>query len=257
MGSHRCRSWFASCSLIGMHTWRSAAVLAAAIAAIPASAAPQAQDVAVDGETPLRARDPAAGREVHVRPISPGLRLLIEESAERSPLFRSLVDQIERSNVIVYLDYHLVREGEADGRLLFLGAGGGRRYVLIQIACLRRRVEEFALVAHELRHATEVAAAPAIVDAPSMARHYKTIGTLVHESPGRQCYETRAAKEFGQRVQDQILASTRSETTAEERRLSRRDERAHMRARVRDRDLAPDPRSQLTGPVGTCRRFRR
>jgi hypothetical protein len=162
--------------------------------------------------TPLRAEERDTARGVRLRTGSPRLRSLIDESAERSPAFRSLVDEIAASNVIVYLDYHLFRDTEGDGRLLFLGAAGGRRYVLLQIACLRRRIDEFAILGHELRHAAEVAAAPAIVDARSMARHYVIIGMLAHETQGRQCYETRAAKEIGRRVQDEVLASIKAET---------------------------------------------
>ena len=47
------------------------------------------------------------------------------------------------------------------------------------------------MVAHELHHALEIAGAPEVVDARSMARFYRTIGTS--SSCGSRCYETSRA----------------------------------------------------------------
>src|SRR5262245_33617416 len=55
---------------------------------------------AVVSGTPLRADDWGPGWEQHVRSSEPALRTLVEESAQRSPSFRSLLDQINASDVV-------------------------------------------------------------------------------------------------------------------------------------------------------------
>lgn len=158
-----------------------------------------------------RADEPETTFETHIRALSPALRSMVDESAERSPSFRALVDQIDASNVIVYLNYNLFRTQNIDGRLTFLGAAGGRRYVMIQIAALRTRVDQFAILGHELRHATEVAAAPSVVDTKSLARHYATIGFVAREWQYGLAFETDSAVDVGSRVQREVLESIRAE----------------------------------------------
>src|SRR5687767_347028 len=61
------------------------------------------------------------------------MRRLVEAGREASPLFRAFVDRLRRSDVIVYVRCAKLR-AHVDGELTFLGAGVGRRYVLIRLA---------------------------------------------------------------------------------------------------------------------------
>ena len=164
--------------------------------------------------TSLRADGPVSANESHIRATSPALQSLVDESIERSPAFRALVEQINASNVVVYLRHHLLGSAGPDGRLMFVGAAGGRRYVLIQIGCLHTRIDEFAILAHELQHAAEVGAAPSIVDAASLARHYTAIGFVARQWQHGIAFETSAAKDAASLVQQEVIESIRTEEAA-------------------------------------------
>ncbi len=169
---------------------------------------------AIVATTSLRADGPASANESHIRATTPALQALVDESGERSPAFRALVEQINASDVVVYLKYYLFSPAGPDGRLIFVGTAGGRRYVMVQIGCLHTRVDEFAILAHELQHAAEVAAAPSIVDAASLAQHYATIGFVARQWQHGIAFETGAAKEAGSLVQQEIIESIRAEEAA-------------------------------------------
>jgi hypothetical protein len=187
---------------------------------------------AIVSTSAARADEPVTTVETHIRALSPALRSLVDESIERSPSFRSLVEQIDASNLIVYLNYYLFRTQNIDGRLTLLGAAGGRRYVMIQIASLRTRVDQFGILGHELRHATEVAAAPFIVDSPSLARHYATIGFLARQWQQGMAFETTSAVDVGSRVQHEVIDSIRAEEA--ETRAARETARGDRALKVRD-----------------------
>ena len=87
------------------------------------------------------------------------------------------------------------------GRLTFVSAAGGLRYVLVRLTRLDSRAQQIALLAHELQHAAEIADTPAIVDGPSLAREYLRYRYMsVHWSAnGGVAFDTTAAVEMGQR----------------------------------------------------------
>src|SRR5688500_7414609 len=80
------------------------------------------------------AADPAR----HVRTLDRRVDALIEEGARRSSLFQSLLQVIERSNVIVYVESRMLPAGLV-GRLTFAGAAPGWRYLRVGIECRQSR----------------------------------------------------------------------------------------------------------------------
>jgi hypothetical protein len=169
---------------------------------------------AIASTASVYADDSVPAPVTHIRTTSPELRSLVDDSMERSSTFRALVGQIDASNVIVYLAHTLFKPAGPDGRLVFMGTAGGRRYVLIQIACLHTRVDEFAILGHEIQHAAEVAAAPSIVDSASLARHYQTIGFIARQWQHGVAFETRAATDSGAQVQREVLDAFHAEEAA-------------------------------------------
>jgi hypothetical protein len=79
------------------------------------------------------------------------------------------------------------------GRLTFMAAGGGRRYVNVRVACMSNDSEQIAALAHELRHAVEIADASYVVDVASLRALYERIGFASHGVAGGAGYKSHAA----------------------------------------------------------------
>ena len=133
----------------------------------------------------------------HVRALDGRIEALIEERARRSPLFRSLLEVIERSTVIVYVESRMLPAG-LGGRLTFAGAGPPWRYLRIGIECRQSRDEQIAALGHELQHAVEIADDSATLDPRSIQALYGRIGFAVDY--GRRRFESEAARNAGARV---------------------------------------------------------
>lgn len=151
----------------------------------------------------------------HIRAADPHLRALITEATAVSPTVRALVERITASNVIVYVACEVDPHVRLPGRLNFVTAAGGLRYVVIRLK-LRQRNKAIALLAHELQHAAEIADNPSIVDEASLAREYERIGYRSHSAHG-VAFDTKAAVETGRRVAAELESSQRSSLLASAR----------------------------------------
>jgi hypothetical protein len=120
-----------------------------------------------------------------------------------SPTLRALVARLRTSDVVVYLRC----DGPAapDGRLTFVSAAGGYRYLVVRMARFPP-AQQIALMAHELQHAVEIADTPAIVDGASLVREYKRIGYVNQWSslPGL-AFDTKAAVATGEQVLKELM----------------------------------------------------
>jgi hypothetical protein len=143
-----------------------------------------------------------AERQARVRTTDTRLRRLVDQGARESPTFRTLVDRLNASDVVVYLHCEVVNASRrVDGRLVFVAAAGGFRYVVVRLAWLVPRERQIAILAHELQHAVEIAETPAIVDRPSLAREYARIGFVSSRTDvAGMAFETVAAAAVGERV---------------------------------------------------------
>jgi hypothetical protein len=147
----------------------------------------------------------------HLRPETPGLRSLADRAAERSPIIRALIDQIDQSSVIVYLRHRVFGPVTVDGRIGLLSAAGPYRFLVIELACDRGELTQMATLGHELHHALEIAGEPSIVDTRSLIRFYTRFGSALQPMGVTMTFETQAAADTGARVRHELLASpTRS-----------------------------------------------
>jgi hypothetical protein len=134
----------------------------------------------------------------HIRSTDRRLIRLVHDGVRTSETFRKLVDRIRHSDVVVYLECG--GGGATGGRLTFVSSVGGVRYLHVRVARLATADAQIALIGHELQHAVEVADAPDIVDAVSLAREYRRIGfASPRDSPGLS-FDSDAAVETGYRV---------------------------------------------------------
>jgi hypothetical protein len=135
----------------------------------------------------------------HIRTTDRRLIRLLHSGVRDSDTFRRLVERLRRSDVIVYLECGGGTR-TADGRLTFMSAVGGFRYVHIRVARLASANVQIALIGHELRHAVEVADAPAIVDGDTLAREYERIGFANPHQETGVSYDSDAAVAAGYQV---------------------------------------------------------
>jgi hypothetical protein len=146
----------------------------------------------------------------HVRPVN-GLRSLVDEAARRSLEVRTLLDQLDATDVIVYIRGRNFEDPELDGRVGLLAVTSLQRYLVIEISGLENTIVQMATLGHELYHALEIAREPSIVDARTLAAHYRRIGEQQGDAIGRLTFETAAAFEAGRRTRRELLVNrTRS-----------------------------------------------
>jgi len=156
---------------------------------------------------PARAAAPS-----HIRSTSPELRALIDAGIDRSPTFRDLVNQLEASDVVVYVSFGSFSNPGIAGKIQFIAAAGGSRYLQVVVAHLPDP-SGLAILGHELRHAAEIAATPSVVDNESLAQCYARIGFRVVPEVDR--YDTASAVDYGRRVLREAIR-----TCADDRRAS-------------------------------------
>lgn len=138
----------------------------------------------------------------HVRCLTRDARELLDLAVARSLVVRSLVERLERSNVVVYLQLPGDSEPQAPlSQLTFVAFAAGTRYVLVRVDPWRTiPIERLALLGHELYHALEIAQAPGVCDPMTLRALYRRIG---HEY-ARGRFETQPAKIAGQRVRVEL-----------------------------------------------------
>jgi hypothetical protein len=147
----------------------------------------------------LSAETIAEDRRRHIRTTDARLIRLLRDGVRASDTFRRLVDRLHRSDVVVYLDCG-GGTPSSDGRLTFISAVGGYRYVHVRVARLASADVQIALIGHELQHAVEIADAPAVVDSLSLVREYQRIGFLSPRITPGVSFDSDAAVEAGNRV---------------------------------------------------------
>jgi hypothetical protein len=166
----------------------------------------------------LASAETPAGAAPHVRALTPEGRALVEELADRSATVRGLIDRLQTSNVIVYVRHQTLEDGGLDGRTGLLGASPTHRFLVVELACGRSYLTQLVTLAHELRHAVEIAEAGDVFDVRTLAAHYERIGQRMSRSVGRQTFETRGAADAAAQVRRELLGQANSATRTESHR---------------------------------------
>ena len=150
----------------------------------------------------------------HVRPLHPQLQQVLQHSYERSLTVRGLVDELERSNVIVHIVPRIGAHGPP-GALRFVTSSDTVRILRIT---LDERLTPDALLAaflgHELQHAVEVARARWVTDLPAFEALYREIADTRLETAGGTEYDTAAARRAGAAVLAEFGSDRRGRAAA-------------------------------------------
>jgi hypothetical protein len=151
--------------------------------------------------------EPAA----RVRSTNATILEMLREGAERSATFRSIIDAIDHSTGIVYVEFGYCAFGHVNGCLLpFIASAHGDRYLRILVTPDRNRRSHdqlLALLAHEMQHALEVLEHNEVVDVATMEAMYRKFGKPLIGLTG---YETSAARAAGDAVLNELLAKRRA-----------------------------------------------
>jgi hypothetical protein len=144
----------------------------------------------------------------HIRTAERRLSEILDEGASRSDTLRRLVEQLDTSDLVVYVQCAAMQSELSPGfggRLLFVSTAAGVRYVLVYLNCRLPDYEQMALLGHELHHAVEVANAARIVDTASFGNYFARHGFTVADGVCRVTYETNAAQRAQARVRREVL----------------------------------------------------
>jgi hypothetical protein len=142
---------------------------------------------------------------VRLRPLQSMGHRLVSDGLKQSGTLRRLVEELDRSDVIVYLELRGDMPSKIAGSLRFVAPSASDRFLRIS---LNRRHEWSTLIAmlgHELQHATEVAAAREVRSADGLRAFYQRVGIRV----GENAYDSSAAQEMGRIVRAELRGAPR------------------------------------------------
>lgn len=125
---------------------------------------------------------------------------VLKLAAERSATVRRLAERIEESDLVVYIRSAAV-EGNLAGTTTLLSTTSRSRFLVVTIDPRCPPLDRLPRLAHELRHAVEMADAREVRDEAGMRALFQRIGW---RSGHLDRWETREAVETGRRVANEI-----------------------------------------------------
>jgi hypothetical protein len=173
------------------------------MAGMLAAAAMATAPVAASASVTSSADSPNA----HVRSASTVIVALIERGARESATFRRLVDDVNASDGIVY-----VQEGHGLDRAhaCFIGVSiaGSSRALWVRVDLTTSDPDGYVIgsIAHELRHTLEVLAVPSVTSTGAMQSFYRWAGF----KGSARGYETQAAIDAGNAVRSELRGTSRA-----------------------------------------------
>ena len=150
--------------------------------------------------------DPGETVPSAVRPLRGWIVRAIAGARPLSPTLDSQLRQVAALRLIVYVDDLSDSQATYDGRLSFVGAAGGYRFLRIELRHLSG-ASTAAVLAHELQHVLEVAASD-VRTRRQFEALYRRIGVVTTGSDGRR-YDTAAAVASGMAAMRELASARR------------------------------------------------
>jgi len=151
------------------------------------------------------AQDSAAKR--HIRTADARILAFIEEGLSGSATFRQLVETLDGSGVVVYVEPKVAHDALGGYLLHDVTVAGPYRYLPVMVDIRGSKGRLIPVLAHELQHAVEVAQSPDARDAAGVLeafrRRAQTFGCAKTD-----CYETRAAVDIENFVREELKTRT-------------------------------------------------
>jgi hypothetical protein len=143
----------------------------------------------------------------HIRPVTAEARELFDELLARSPTAQQLADRLEESDVIVYVRHRWFATDAINGHIGLASSDPHHRYLIIELACRRTRLQQLETLGHEMRHAVEIADAASVTNPASLSELYRRIGHYVSGTGGLEAFETNGAAETGRQVRSELAGA--------------------------------------------------
>ena len=126
------------------------------------------------------------------------LRAMIEEAAQRSRTFSRLVNAIEATNGIVYVEHGACGHSVRACLSLHVVPAGGYRILRVMVDARQRDWEVMASIGHELQHALEVLGNVALTTTEAVFLFYS------HGQTSGDSFETTEAIKAGNSVRNEV-----------------------------------------------------
>jgi hypothetical protein len=167
----------------------------------------------VGAQTHRAMADDAPGLFTRVRSTQRFVIALIREGYERSPIFRELVDTLQQSNIIVFVQPATCAGGRIRSCLTSVNGSAMERHIRISVDTRTSHNALIATMAHELQHAVEIAEHPEVVDATGALRLYRQLAVgRCRDGLSEECETTRALATETQ-VLNELFGRTRESGT--------------------------------------------
>lgn len=144
-----------------------------------------------------------------VRGVDQEFHALIREGDARSASFREIVDEIQRSNTIVLVQYGLCAKGRIRSCVTHVAGDATARNIRIVINTRTTNDRLIATIAHELQHAVEIIRDPEATGPEQVMALYRRIGNGECAKGRSDRCETEAALAVEARVLDELDRSPR------------------------------------------------
>jgi hypothetical protein len=132
------------------------------------------------------------------------IRAMIEEAAQRSMTFRHLVDAIEATNGIVYVEQGTCGHSVRACLAFSITPAAGYRILRVIVDARQRDWDVMASIAHELQHAIEVLTNATLTSVDALYHFYSREGMMMSDS-----FETTAAIKVGNAVANEVASYAR------------------------------------------------
>jgi hypothetical protein len=182
-------------------SWFLTLTLAGALAGAPGGNSKTPMPVAAPSPADVAATLLAAENR-RLRAATPHVGAVITEGIRRSRTFATLVTDLHRTNVIIYVESSMGLPADVAGRILFAGSAGDQRYLRVQVRATLGRDQMISVIAHELRHALEVAGERSVVNEKALEDFYRRVGDSRHAGGG---YDTEAARVVQRIVRNELI----------------------------------------------------
>jgi hypothetical protein len=144
------------------------------------------------------------GQPSRVRILSPQIADAFREGISRSPTFHRIVDAIDASNGIVYVEHGVCRRAARSCLLGSVVVAGPSRMLRLLIHETQLADDLVVSLGHELQHAVEVLSEPAVTTAAEMQWLFQRIGIRSGDM-----FETNDAIRVGDDIRRELAASAR------------------------------------------------
>jgi hypothetical protein len=146
------------------------------------------------------------GQPLHrVRSEDPAIAAVIRGATERSATFRHLIERINATDGLVYVEEGKCRRSVRACLLLSVKVAGPYRLLRILVDTRKTAgIELMGSIGHELQHAIEVLSNPRITDSRTLYQFYDRVAPTDNDS-----FETQEAMKAGLDILNELYARRR------------------------------------------------